>query len=77
MDTTNSFYPMDFGATSMQTDGMSGLSSPPVSNVQSSNANAFSDGGGAFMGSNSQSPPKPPSAGEGYTMGFMIPKANQ
>jgi hypothetical protein len=71
MDTTNSFFPMDFGTMPMQTDG-GGNGIPNAPTPTQSNANTFAGpNGNVFMVN--QPDPKT-SSGEGYAMGFMIPK---
>ncbi|KAL5416183.1 hypothetical protein PMIN03_002222 [Paraphaeosphaeria minitans] len=67
MDATNSFFPMDLGGMSMQTDGLPN----GASTSGQPNANMFAANGGPFMGA-----PQDPktSSGDGYVMGFALPK---
>ncbi|KAF1999340.1 hypothetical protein P154DRAFT_437351 [Amniculicola lignicola CBS 123094] len=76
MDVTNSFFPMDIGSMPMQTDGQNGI--PTTSSPQQQNgnphSNVFSAGaamtnGGIFMGADPKT-----SSGDGYAMGFLLPK---
>ncbi|CAI6332154.1 unnamed protein product [Periconia digitata] len=70
MDAANNFFPMDFGAMPMQTDAATGLTDNAPSASQPSNANAFADNGGVFMGG----PEAKTTSNEGYALGFMLPK---
>jgi hypothetical protein len=85
MDATNSFFPMDLGGMSMQTDGLPST----VSTGGQPSANMFAANGGPFMGVsvptfgvdalayNVQAPQDPKtSSGDGYVMGFALPKAS-
>lgn len=74
MDATNAFFPMDFGAMPMQTDGANGLAESTPVTTQSNNANAFAGSDGVFMGVGGPEPK--PASGPGYAMGFMLPKTN-
>ncbi|KAF2635345.1 hypothetical protein P280DRAFT_484721 [Massarina eburnea CBS 473.64] len=74
MEATNTFFPMDFGAMPMQTDGVNGLSHTPSPNTQAqNNANAFSGNDSIFAAANRNEDAKTAS-GEAYAMGFMMPK---
>lgn len=73
MDATNSFFPMDFGAMPMQTDGTNGLTDNAPATSLPGNGNAFQGNGGVFMGVGGPDPKTSSNEG-GYASGFMLPK---
>ncbi|KAL5116251.1 hypothetical protein ACEQ8H_005809 [Pleosporales sp. CAS-2024a] len=74
MDTTSNFFPMDLGSIPMQTDSTAlpnDLATPDVGGgPPAMRTNAF--GQNVFMGSEQ----KQQNSGEGYAMGFLLPKAD-
>lgn len=89
MDATNSFFPMDLGGMPMQTDSLPNSSAAAASSTNGQpSANMFAANGGPFMGVSTpsggddllsyalQAPQDPKtSSGDGYVMGFAIPKS--
>jgi len=78
---------MDLGAMPMQTDSMNGIPTEAQTSPQQGGQNAFSGNSAPFMGvsmsllglsvrsNNVQAPPdSKTSSGEGYAMGFLLPK---
>ncbi|KAF1969939.1 hypothetical protein BU23DRAFT_475703 [Bimuria novae-zelandiae CBS 107.79] len=88
MDAANSFFPMDIGGMPMQTDGVPNGAS--TNGQQQSSVNMFATNGGPFMGVSMRTHDEAlmthnvqaqqdakTSSGDGYVMGFTLPKTNQ